>query len=148
MVAIGCDRAGYVLKNTVLEFLNARGIEYRDFGVNSDQEMSDYPEVAAQVARCVASGECDRGVLLCGTGIGMSICANKVDGVRAAVCGDEYSCEYTRLHNDSNVLCMGGRVIGTGKCANLIRIFFDTEFEGGRHSRRVDMFTKIENGEM
>lgn len=148
MVAIGCDRAGYVLKNTVLEFFKARGIEYRDFGVNDDQEMSDYPEVAAKVARCVASGECEKGVLLCGTGIGMSMCANKVDGIRAAVCSEAYSCEYTRLHNDANILCLGGRVIDTERCLELITIFFDTEFEGGRHARRVGLFTKIENGEM
>jgi len=148
MVAIGCDRAGYALKNTVLEFFKARGIEYRDFGVNDDQEMSDYPEMAVKVAHCVASGECERGILLCGTGIGMSICANKVDGIRAAVCSDAYSCEYTRLHNDANILCLGGRVIDNARCLELITIFFDTEFEGGRHARRVEMYTKIENGEM
>lgn len=148
MVAIGCDRAGYALKNTVIEILKARGMEYRDFGVNSAEEPSDYPDVAAQVAHCIASGECDRGFLLCGTGIGMSICANKVDGIRAAVCSEAYSCEYTRLHNDANILCMGGRVIDTETCAKLTNIFLDTVFEGGRHARRVEMYTKIENGEL
>ena len=148
MVAIGCDRAGYVLKNTVLEFLKARGIEYQDFGVYDDQEVSDYPEMAALVAHKVASGEFEKGILLCGTGIGMSICANKVNGVRAAVCSDAYSCEYTRLHNDANILCLGGRVIDNQRCLELITLFFDTAFEGGRHARRVEMYTKIENGEI
>lgn len=148
MVAIGCDRAGYALKNVLLAFLAERGIEARDFGVFDGEAPSDYPEAAAKVARCVASGECERGVLLCGTGIGMSISANKVPGIRAAVCSDSYSCEYTRRHNDANVLCLGGRVIDGERAAELLRIFFDTPFEGGRHARRVEMFTKIENGEL
>lgn len=147
MVAIGCDHGGFALLNAVKESLDERKIEYRCFGASSEESV-DYPPVAAEVARLVASGECEAGILVCGTGIGMSITANKIKGIRAAVCSDAYSCEYTRRHNNANILCMGARVIDGDKCRELAGIFMDTPFDGGRHQRRVDMIGKIESGEL
>ena len=107
-----------------------------------------YPEIAVKVAHAVADGKCDRGILVCGTGIGMSIAANKVKGIRAAVCSDHFSAKYTRLHNDANILCMGGRVVGPGVGVELADLFVDTEYEGGRHAKRVAMIADIEEGKM
>lgn len=142
-IAIGCDHGGLDHKNAIVEHLKERGFEVIDFGIY-EQKSVDYPEIAVKVANCIASGEAERGFLVCGTGIGMSLAANKVKGIRAAACSEHFSAKYTRLHNDSNILCLGGRVIGVGTALELADLFVDTEFEGGRHQRRVDMITAIE----
>ncbi|MBO5726348.1 MAG: ribose 5-phosphate isomerase B [Clostridia bacterium] len=142
-IAIGCDHGGLEHKNAIVEHLKERGFEVIDFGIY-EQKSVDYPEIAVKVANCIASGEAERGFLVCGTGIGMSLAANKVKGIRAAACSEHFSAKYTRLHNNSNILCLGGRVIGVGTALELADLFVDTEFEGGRHQRRVDMITAIE----
>lgn len=147
MLAIGCDHGGYRLKTALINYLKVNGIEFRDFGTDSEESI-DYAPIAAKVGHSIINGECDRGVLICGTGIGMSLAANKISGIRAAVCSDEYSCEFTRRHNDSNILCMGGRVIDENKAVKLTEIFLNTEFEGGRHQRRIDQIAMIERGEL
>ena len=119
MIAIGCDHGGYELKLAVESYLNDRKIEFVDCGCNGDKV--DYPDIAEKVCEKITKGECDKGILLCGTGIGMSRCANKVKGIRAAVCSDTFSAKYTRLHNDANVLCMGGRVVGAGLALEIVR---------------------------
>lgn len=144
ILALGSDHGGYELKEEIKKHLDARGIAYKDFGCYSPASV-DYPVVAAEVGRAVAGGSYERGLLFCGTGVGISIAANKVKGVRAACCSDYFSAKYTRLHNDANILCMGGRVVGAGLAAELVDVFLDTEFEGGeRHRRRVDLISKIE----
>jgi ribose 5-phosphate isomerase B len=144
MIAIGADHGGYELKETVKKHLEEMGIEYKDFGTY-DTSSVDYPLIAAQVAQAVAAGEYERGILICGTGLGMSIAANKVDGIRAACCSDSFSAEYARRHNDANILCMGGRVIGAGLACSLVDAYFSAEFEGGRHTRRLNEIKEIEN---
>ena len=146
VLAIGCDHGGFELKNEIRDHLTERGFEVEDFGITELQKV-DYPEIALKVAKAVAGGKCDRGILVCGTGIGMSIAANKVKGIRAAVCSDHFSAKYTRLHNDANILCMGGRVVGPGVGLELADLFVDTEYEGGRHAKRVAMIADIEQGE-
>ena len=143
MIALGSDHGGYLYKEELKKHLEAKGIEYIDFGTTST-ESCDYPVYAEKVCKAIQSGECKKGILICGTGIGMSICANKFKGIRAAVCGDHFSAEFTRKHNDSNVLCMGARTIGAGVALQLADIFLSTEFEGGRHQKRVDMITAFE----
>lgn len=143
MLAIGCDHGGYELKQEVMKHLEERGVPYKDFGTFSTESV-DYPDYALKVCEAITSGEAERGILICGTGIGMSMAANKVNGIRAAVCHDTYSAEFTRRHNDANVLCMGGRVVGPGLACSVVDAFLDHEFEGGRHQRRVDKITKIE----
>ena len=145
IIAIGCDHGGFELKNDIKKHLEERGFDVRDFGI-TELHSVDYPEIAVKVAKAVSSEECERGILVCGTGIGMSMAANKVKGIRAAVCSDHFSAKYTRLHNDANILCMGGRVIGAGVGCELADLFVDTEYEGGRHAKRVEMITEIENG--
>ncbi len=140
MIAIGCDHAAVELKNAILAHLEERGIPFADLGMEGD-----YPVMAEAVCRKITSGEASCGILLCGTGIGMSMAANKIRGIRAAACSDGYSARYTRLHNDANVLCMGARVIGSGLALELTDIFLDTPFEGGRHQRRVDLIKALEN---
>ncbi len=142
-VALGSDHGGYNLKNKIKELLDERGIEYKDFGPDNTDSV-DYPEFAKAVAESVAKEEYNRGILICGTGIGMSIAANKVKGVRAALCHDVFSAKATRLHNNSNVLAMGERVIGTELALEIARTWLDTSFEGGRHQRRIDKISKIE----
>lgn len=146
MLSIGSDHAGYHLKKTLMEELDRRGISYQDEGTYTG-EAADYPAVAEKVAKAVATGGCERGILICGTGIGMSIAANKVHGVRAAVCHDVFSARMTRMHNDANVLCMGERVIGPGLAVDVMNAWLDASFEGGRHQRRVDMMTALEREE-
>lgn len=147
ILAIGSDHGGYELKEEIKKHLDARGVAYQDFGCHSTASV-DYPAVAAEVARSVAGGKFERGLLFCGTGIGISIAANKVRGIRAAACSDYFSAKYTRLHNDANILCLGGRVVGAGLAAELVDVFLDTEFEGGeRHQRRVGQISKIESEE-
>lgn len=139
MIALGCDQAGFQLMQEIKKHLTERGLEYKDFGTFST-EPTDYPIYGKKVAKAVASGECERGILICGTGIGISIAANKVKGVRAALCHDVFSAEATRLHNDANILAMGGRVIGPGLACMIADKFLDTAFSGAeRHVRRVAM---------
>lgn len=145
-IAIGCDHGGFEHKNAIAEHLEKRGFEVLDFGIY-ELESVDYPKIALKVANSVASKEAELGILVCGTGIGMSLAANKVKGIRAACCSEHFSAKYTRMHNDSNILCLGGRVVGIGTAIELADLFVDTEFEGGRHQRRVDMITEIENGD-
>lgn len=142
-IALGCDHGGLEHKNAILEHLKARGFEVTDFGIY-EQVSVDYPDIAIKVANAIKDGECQRGILVCGTGIGMSLAANKVKGIRAAACSEHFSAKYTRLHNDSNILCLGGRVIGVGTALELVDLFVDTEFEGGRHATRVGKITAIE----
>ena len=143
MIAIGCDHAGVEMKKAVIEALSAKGFEFKDMG--TDGEPCDYPVVAKAVCELITSGECEKGILICGTGIGMSIAANKVKGIRAALCSDSFSTRFTRLHNDSNIMCMGARTLGCGLACELAEIFLTTGFEGGRHQRRIDLITDIEN---
>ena len=143
-IAIGCDHGGLSHKNTICEHLKERGFDVEDFGIY-EQVSVDYPAIAEKVCESIVNGKNELGILVCGTGIGMSIAANKVNGIRAAAVSEHFSAKYTRLHNNSNILCLGGRVIGEGTAVELADIFVDTEFEGGRHQRRVDMITEIEN---
>ena len=139
MIAIGSDHGGFELKEKLMERLSERGLEYKDFGTYSSASC-DYPVYAKAVANAVASGECDRGIIICGTGIGVSITANKVRGIRAALCGDCFSAEATRQHNDANVLCMGARVVGEGLALKIADTFLDTPFSNDeRHIRRISM---------
>ncbi|MBQ9067207.1 MAG: ribose 5-phosphate isomerase B [Clostridia bacterium] len=143
MLAIGCDHGGLELKNEILKHLDERGVAYKDFGTFTPDSI-DYPEIAVKVCGAITSGEAENGILVCGTGIGMSMAANKIDGIRAAVCGDTFSARFTRRHNDANVLCMGGRVTGPGLALQIVDEFLDNEFEGGRHQKRVDMVMDLE----
>lgn len=136
MIAIGCDHGGYELKLEILKYLDEKGIEYRDFGCNG--ESVDYPVYAKKVGQAVVSGECEKGILICGTGIGISIAANKIKGIRCALCSDCFSAEATRLHNNANVLAMGGRVVGAGLGVKIVDTFLNTEFSNDeRHIRRI-----------
>ena len=146
MIAIACDHSALELKAEVEALLTSRGLEYRDFGTYTP-ESCHYPVYGARAARAVASGECDRGIVICGTGIGMSLAANKVPGIRCALCGDPYSAKMTRAHNDANMLALGARVIGVKLAKMIVEAFLDTPFEGGRHQTRIDMITALENGE-
>ncbi len=144
-VAIGADHGGFQLKEAVVEHLIKRGIRYKDFGTYSSESV-DYAVYAEKVADAIVSGECTIGLLFCGTGIGISIAANKVKGIRAACCSDAFSAEMTRLHNDANILCMGGRVVELEKAIELVDIFLDTPFSAEeRHQRRIDQITALEN---
>lgn len=139
MIGIGSDHGGFELKEKVKKHLEERGLEYKDFGTYS-ADSCDYPVYGRAVAKAVASGECDRGILICGTGIGISITANKVKGIRAALCSDCYSAQATREHNDANILAMGARVLGDGLALKIADTFLDTPFSGDeRHIRRISM---------
>lgn len=142
MIAIGCDHAGVEMKKTIIESLIEKGYELEDLG--TDGTPCDYPVIAEAVCDCVTSGRCEKGILICGTGIGMSMAANKIKGIRAALCCDSFSARFTRLHNDANVMCLGARVLGTGLACDLAEIFLSTGFEGGRHQRRIDLITDLE----
>lgn len=144
MYAIGSDHGGYALKQEIMKHLTERGIEYRDYGTFST-DSCDYPDYGEAVGRAVASGECERGIVVCGTGIGISIAANKVHGVRCALCGDCFSAQMAREHNDANVLALGARVLGPGLALKIVDTFLDTEFQGGRHARRVAKITALED---
>ena len=145
MLAIGSDGAGYELKKAIIAWLEEKNIPYMEFGCMNG-ESCDYPLVAKEVCERVISGNAERAILVCGTGIGISMAANKIKGIRAAVCTDAYTAKYTRLHNDANVLCVGGRVTGPGVGVEIVETFLNTGFEGGRHQRRVDQISEIENG--
>jgi len=139
MIALGCDQGGYELMQEVKKHLEARGLEYKDFGTYSSESV-DYPIYGKKVAHAVADGECEKGILICGTGIGISITANKIKGIRAALCHDVFSAEATRLHNDANILAMGGRIVGPGLALMIVDKFFDTPFSNEeRHARRIGM---------
>ncbi len=144
MIGIGNDHAAVELKLAICEHLRERGIEFTDYGIGAGEKI-DYPDAAEMVCRDVVSGKLEKAILLCGTGIGISIAANKIKGIRACACSDAFSAKYTRLHNDANALCLGGRVVGPGLACELVDVFLDTEFEGGRHQRRVDKITALEN---
>ena len=144
-IAVGCDHAALEFKAHFIEWLDKNGYIAVDCGCYSEESI-DYPDIAREVCRKITSGECEKGILICGTGIGMSIAANKVKGIRAAVCCDCYSTKYTRLHNDANVACFGARTMGEELAKELLAIFLSTEFEGGgRHERRVAKLTELEN---
>jgi ribose 5-phosphate isomerase B len=142
-IALGCDHGGYELKELVKEHLKERNIEFEDFGTFSTASCH-YPEFGYKAAKAVADGTCDRGIVICTTGIGISITANKVRGIRCALCGDPWSAEMTRRHNDANMLALGASVIGKGVALRIVDTFLDTAFEGGRHQARVDMIHECE----
>ena len=145
MIAIACDHSALEMKKEIEGLLESMGLEYRDFGTDSTASC-DYPVFGARAARAVASGECERGSVICGTGIGMSLVANKVKGIRCALCSEPYSAKLTRLHNDANMLALGARVVGPELAKMIVETFLTTEFEGGRHQRRVDLITAVEEG--
>ncbi len=143
MIGIGSDHGGYELKQEIMKHLKERNIEYKDFGTNS-MDSCDYPVYAKKVARAILDGECDKGILICGTGIGISITANRMKGIRAALCHDCFSAEATRLHNDANILALGGRVIGVGHALKIVDTFLDTPFSADeRHNRRINLIDEI-----
>ena len=146
MIAIACDHGGLDIKNAIIKSLEEMGIEYKDFGTYTSDSV-DYPEYAYKAAKAVAEGECEKGIICCGTGIGVCIVANKVKGIRAATVTNEFCAEMTRRHNDSNVICMGGRVIDEATAVKLTDIFLSTPFDGDRHTKRVDMIKEIESKE-
>ena len=144
MIAIACDHAGYRLKQWIMKNLDEKDISYKDFGTYSE-ESCEYPVYAEAVGKAVAAGEYDKGILICGTGIGMCIAANKIKGIRAALCPDCYSAELTRRHNDANILTLGERVVGTGLAMKIVDTFLSTPFEGGKHAARVEMIRELES---
>lgn len=144
MIALANDHAGVALKEEIKKLLDEKGLSYKDFGTNTTDSV-DYPAFGEAAGNAVASGECDRGIIICGTGIGISIAANKVKGVRAANCTDCFMAEMTRRHNDANILALGARVVGSGLALKIVETFLDTPFEGGRHQRRIDLITAIES---
>lgn len=146
-IAIGCDHAALRLKDAVRDHLRELGYEVTDFGIYADGEKCDYPEMAAKVARSIRAGENERGILICGTGVGMAVAANKVRGIRACCCSDVFSARMCRMHNDANILTFGERVVGQGLALELVDAYLTAEFEGGRHARRVDLITAIEQEE-
>ncbi len=144
MIAIGSDHGGVNLKETVKKFLEQKGLKYKDFGTNST-DSCDYPDYAKAVCDAVVSGECDKGILICGTGIGMSIAANKVKGIRAAHVTDTYSAAKTREHNNANVICLGERITGCDLALEIVNAYLNAEFQGGRHQTRVDKVMALED---
>ena len=142
-IVLGCDHAGWELKESLKEWLIQQGYQIQDFGTHSPDSV-DYPDYAVQVAESVAGGKAERGVLICGTGIGMAMAANKVPGVRAALCSDLYTARMAREHNDANVLTLGGRLTGKELAREILEMFLKTEFAGGRHSQRVEKIREIE----
>ncbi len=145
-ITVGCDHAAYNLKLKVIDHLKSRGIEVIDVGTHST-DSCDYPVIAHEVCKNIQDGVTTLGILICGTGIGMSMAANKHRGIRAAACSDTFSARLTRMHNDANILCFGERVVGQGLALELVDAFLDADFEGGKHARRVDMITAIETEE-
>ena len=143
MIAIGCDHGGFELKEEIVKHLKERGTEYKDFGIYENKSV-DYPEIALKVSLAVQSGETERGILVCGTGIGMSLAANKVNGIRCATCSEPYSASLSRRHNDTNMLAFGSRVVGIELAKMIVYEWLTSEFEGGRHRKRVTMICEIE----
>ncbi len=142
-IAIGSDHAGFHLKKTISQYLADQGHELKDMGTFTDGSC-DYPIFASQVCRELVEGRVERGILICATGNGMAIAANKVKGIRAAVCNDIYTARYSRLHNDANILCIGARVIGEGLALEIVNVWLETDFEEGRHVRRIELITSME----
>lgn len=145
-IAIACDHSALELKEEIKNLLAGRGLGCEDFGTYTT-DSCHYPIYGARAAQAVAQGKCDLGIVICGTGIGMSMVANKIHGVRCALCSDTYSAKMTRIHNNSNVLALGARVIGVELAKEIVHAWLDAEFEGGRHQTRIDMITALENGE-
>ena len=146
-IAIGNDHTAVKMKNHIVEYLEAKGYELVNFGTDTEDRV-DYPIYGKKVADAVASGECELGILICGTGIGISLAANKVRGIRAAVCSEPYSARLTRQHNNANIIAFGARVVGEATAEMIVDEFLTAEFEGGRHQGRIDMISAIERGEM
>ena len=146
-IAIGNDHTAVEMKNHIVQYLSQKGYSLINYGTDTDERV-DYPVFGKRVADAVASGECDLGILICGTGIGISLAANKVRGIRAAVCSEPYSAMMTRRHNNSNIIAFGARVVGPATAEMIVDAFLEAEYEGGRHGARVDMISAIENGEL
>ena len=144
MIAIGSDHGGYDLKMEIISYLNSQGLECKDFGSCNGKESVDYPDYGKTVAEAVSSGEFEKGIIICGTGLGISITANKVPGIRAALCTDSYMARMSREHNDANVLCLGERVTGQGLAMDIVEGWLKTEFAGGRHAKRVKKILDLE----
>lgn len=143
MIGIGCDHGGYELKEHIKKVLLEKGIEIKDFGVH-DTSSIDYPDIAKPLCESVVKGECECGILVCGTGIGMSIAANKIKGIRAAHVTDSYSARMTKEHNNANVICLGGRITGVEIATDIVNAYLNAEFAGGRHQNRIDKITALE----
>lgn len=143
MIAIGCDHGGYELKEHIKKHLDEKGVEYKDYGTYNEESV-DYPDYAGKVCRAIQDNEAECGILICGTGIGISIAANKHKGIRAALCSDVYSAKMTKMHNNANVICLGGRVTGRELAFMIVDSWLETEFEGGRHNQRIDKIHAIE----
>ena len=147
MIAIGSDHGGYKLKEEIKKYLDEKEIKYKDLGCKNEESV-DYPNIAEEVAKEVQENKCDKGVLICRSGIGMSIVANKFKGIRCALCHDEFTAKYSRMHNDSNVLAIGADDVTVNDAICILRMWLATEFEGGRHKERIDLINKIENENM
>ena len=147
MIAIGCDHGGYKLKEELKKYMDEKNIEYKDCGTMSEESI-DYPNIAKKVAMAVQSKECEKGILICRSGIGMSICANKFKGIRCTPCYKEETAKYARMHNDSNILALGADYITTNEAICIFRMWLATEFEGGRHEERLKLIEEIENENM
>jgi ribose 5-phosphate isomerase B len=146
LIALGSDHVGYDLKVEIAKYLTKKGIEYIDFGTDGTERV-DYPRYALLAAKAVAAGKCDQGIIFCGTGVGISIAANKVKGIRAVVCSEPYSAALSKKHNNTNILAMGSRVVGLELAKMIVDQWLSAAFEGGRHQKRVEQIAKIENGE-
>lgn len=144
-IAIGCDHAGFELKNEIVNFLKKQGYDIKDFGVNCSSISVDYSDYGLAVAVAVKNGECRKGIVVCGTGIGISVSANKVPGIRAALCTNTYMAKMSREHNNANILALGGRVIGLGLALDIVETWLKTDFSGDRHKTRVDKIMEIES---
>ena len=147
MIAIGCDHGGFRLKEEIRRYLEEKGIEYKDFGCMSEERV-DYPNIAKEVAKAVQTKKCETGILICRSGIGMSIVANKYKGIRCALCHNEYTAKYAKLHNNSNILAMGADDVTVSEAICILRMWLATSFEGGRHEERLKLIEEIENDNM
>ncbi len=142
-VGIGCDQAGVKFKEQIKDYVKSLGFEVEDYGTYTTDPV-DYPDIAQEVCQGVADGVCQRGILICGTGIGMCIAANKMRGIRAALCSDPYSARMARLHNDANVMTLGARVLGFGVACDIVKAYLTAEYEGGRHDARIEKMMRLE----
>ena len=147
MIAIGSDHGGYKLKEEIKKYLDEKEIKYKDLGCKNEESV-DYPNIAEEVSKEVQENKCDKGVLICRSGIGMSIVANKFKGIRCALCHDEFTAKYSRMHNDSNVLALGADYVSVNEAICILRMWIATEFEGGRHKERIELINKIEDENM
>ena len=147
MIAIGCDHGGYKLKEEIKKYLDEKEIQYKDLGCMSEERV-DYPNIAKEVAKEVASKKCEKGILICRSGIGMSIVANKFKGIRCALCHDEFTAKYSKLHNNSNILAIVADAVSTNEAICILRMWIATEFEGGRHEERIKLIEEIEKENM